>query len=345
MSWFKSLLGRSPPPPEPTIVGPLRHPTAPPAWPPPGGAPASTVAPPAWTPPGAAPPPAAPREIACSVCGTPRRDANKLVAGPGDVAICDACVAACADVLEHGDNGQSVKCAMNLVVRELAGLARPIDHAASRKLVSAALVLAAGDAAACRQIAATAVHVGDNASAALAFGSVNEKERVTTDRVNEAISYEAAGAFKTALALLEAIEPATFTAEHRVIVPLHRASVRLAAGVVERAEAEALAALVDDVEAKLPGLSLSDAYQRDLGREILLCRARVARLRGDHERAIAALRAHLQSAPQDQVSWALLYELHADRGQIDDALSAKTKALSLTHPEGSLAASLRARTP
>jgi hypothetical protein len=332
MSWFKSILGQSPPAPPPAAPAPRspgHYPPAPPAWAPPDA-------------PKAASPPA---EIACSFCGTPRKDANKLVAGPNDVAICDACVAACSDVLVHGDNGDSLKCAMNLVIRELAGLSLPVDFVASRKLVSAALLLAGGSGLACRQIAATAAHLGDHASAALAFGAITPQEATTTDRINEAISYETAGAPRAGLALLDTVDPARCSVDQRILLPLHRLSIRLAAGLADRAEAETADPLGDEIDRTLPDLKLAEAYQRDLRREILLVRARAARLLGDRDRAIKLLRGHLQGATSDTTAWAVLYEVHADGNHYDDALAAKTKALALAHPDGPLAAQLRSRTP
>lgn len=37
----------------------------------------------------------------CSFCGKPRSAEVRLVAGPGDVAICNLCVALCQEVLAH----------------------------------------------------------------------------------------------------------------------------------------------------------------------------------------------------------------------------------------------------
>ncbi len=335
MSWFKSLLGQSPSvePSSPAVQGaPASYPPAPPAWQPAG-------------PPEPPKPPAPPKEMACSFCGTSRAEVNKLVAGPNDVTICDACIAACADVVAHGDNGDSLKCARNLVVRELAGMTRPVDFAVSSKLVAAALLLAGGEGATCRQIAATAVHVGDHASAALAFGAIRHADHTLTDRINEALSYETAGAPRAGLALLDAVDPARCTLEQRTIVPLHRLSFRLTAGLADRAEAETAERITGEVEVKLPELKVAETYEDGLRREILLVRARAARVLGNPDRAVTLLRGHLQRPVTDPVAWALLYEIHADQRKLDDALAAKAKALSLLHPENTLALALRARTP
>jgi transcriptional regulator with XRE-family HTH domain len=45
------------------------------------------------------PPP--PRPHACSFCGTPRAQVQRLIAGPRDVFICDACIALCNTILAH----------------------------------------------------------------------------------------------------------------------------------------------------------------------------------------------------------------------------------------------------
>lgn len=43
-----------------------------------------------------------PAPLACSFCGKPRESAGKLIAGPGGVAICDACAAKAGRVLTTG---------------------------------------------------------------------------------------------------------------------------------------------------------------------------------------------------------------------------------------------------
>ena len=43
-----------------------------------------------------------PAPLACSFCGKPRESVGKLIAGPGGVAICDACAAKAGQVLATG---------------------------------------------------------------------------------------------------------------------------------------------------------------------------------------------------------------------------------------------------
>ncbi|MFM7743129.1 MAG: ClpX C4-type zinc finger protein, partial [Verrucomicrobiota bacterium] len=40
------------------------------------------------------------RAETCSFCGKPAANAGKLIAGPGGVGICDACVGTCGRLLE-----------------------------------------------------------------------------------------------------------------------------------------------------------------------------------------------------------------------------------------------------
>lgn len=53
-------------------------------------------------------------DIRCSFCGKEKERANKLIAGPDGVYICDECVCVCVDMLIKGsgkgnDNQHSVK--------------------------------------------------------------------------------------------------------------------------------------------------------------------------------------------------------------------------------------------
>ena len=41
------------------------------------------------------------RAETCSFCGKPAANAGKLIAGPGGVGICDACVGTCGRLLER----------------------------------------------------------------------------------------------------------------------------------------------------------------------------------------------------------------------------------------------------
>jgi len=41
------------------------------------------------------------RAESCSFCGKPAAQAGKLIAGPGGVGICDACVSTCGRLLER----------------------------------------------------------------------------------------------------------------------------------------------------------------------------------------------------------------------------------------------------
>jgi hypothetical protein len=53
------------------------------------------------------------RYMRCSFCGKGQDQVRKLVAGPGDVSICDLCISLCNEVLEEdahfgGSKGRSV---------------------------------------------------------------------------------------------------------------------------------------------------------------------------------------------------------------------------------------------
>jgi hypothetical protein len=48
-------------------------------------------------------------EDACSFCGAPRRELDKLLAGPGPVFICDACVRRAANVVAGGEDGETLR--------------------------------------------------------------------------------------------------------------------------------------------------------------------------------------------------------------------------------------------
>ncbi|NBV56143.1 MAG: hypothetical protein EBR70_06140 [Verrucomicrobia bacterium] len=48
------------------------------------------------------------RAETCSFCGKPAANAGKLIAGPGGVGICDACVGTCGRLLER-EKGRDAK--------------------------------------------------------------------------------------------------------------------------------------------------------------------------------------------------------------------------------------------
>lgn len=281
-------------------------------------------------------------DVACSFCDLPRSSVKKLIAGPKGTFLCETCVADCVAVLEDQDFHDPVDSTQDFVLRQLRGLGKRINLAASRRLVEAGLALAAGDPAACRALCSVAVSVHDPVSAALALAGIREPERTIDDRVDEALLHDMAGATETALTHLEALDASTFTAEHRLIVPLHRATLRLAAGLVDRDEARAFDARADEVLAALPAFALTETYIRDLHREVLLGRARAARVLGDLDRTLALLEPHVAVAP-DGEAWALLYEVHASCGRRSEALAARTRALEATYPESSLANRLRSQ--
>ena len=289
-------------------------------------------------------PPAPGADATCSFCGLPRTSVKKLIAGPKGIFLCETCVADCAALVESKDPDDLVASARDFVLRQLRSLESPTDLSASRRLVEGALALAAGDPAACRVICSVAVSVRDPTSAALALAGIRELERTLDDRVDEALLHDMAGATETALAHLEALDASTFTAEHRLIVPLHRAALRLVAGVVDRDEARAFDALADEVLAALPAFALTERYVCDLHREILLGRARAARVLGDLDRTLALLEPHVATEPDGQ-AWALLSEVHASRGHPAEALAARARALEAVHPESALARSLRSQDP
>jgi len=283
-------------------------------------------------------------DAACSFCGRSRLQVQKLIAAPERVYICETCVAACVTVLEDEDPYAPVSAAQDFMLRQIQRLAMPTDLAASSRLVTAALALAGGDAVACRAIVNLAVSVHDPASAALALASIRAPERTIDDAVDEALLHDQAGAIQTALAQLDALDVAAFTAEHSVIVPLHRAKLRLDAGLADRAEARAFDALGDQVIAALPAFTLSERYTRDLHREILLGRARAALALGDPDRTVTLLEPHVASAT-DGYAWALLHEAYLARGDHQEALTARARALETEHPESALAIRLCRQSP
>jgi tetratricopeptide (TPR) repeat protein len=285
-------------------------------------------------------------DAACSFCGRPRLQVRRLIAGPNRVYICETCIedaAAAAD--EHDEDAEGpVAMAQAFLFRRFQHLGEPTDLVESALLVDAALALAAGDGAVCRRIADAAVGVHDPASAMRAQLRIPEPLRTLADRVNEALLHDQLGDTEAAIVALDALDDAALTGEYRLIVPLHRASLRLAAGLVKPDEARAFAALADEVLAALPTLGVSAAYAVDVRREILLARARAAHVLGDLDRARALLEAHVAEAA-DGVALAVLYEVHLARGDRAAARAAKDRALASMHPENALANKLRARRP
>lgn len=284
-------------------------------------------------------------DAVCSFCRQSRLHVKKIIAGPDRVYICDTCVEDCVGVLgQEAEVPSPVAMALSFVLRGFQRFVDPADLAETSRLVDAALALAGGDAAACRQIAAAAAHVRDPVAAARALARIPEGERTVTDRVNEALLHDTAGATERAIEALDALDVTTFTAEERIIVPLHRASLRLAAEVATLDEAQAFDALADEVAAALPSLGLPEPYAFDLGREICLGRARAARVLDDLDRVVALLEPHV-AAHADGHALAVLHEVHLARNDGAAALAAKARALTALHPASALAIKLRARRP
>ncbi|MFS8066733.1 MAG: ClpX C4-type zinc finger protein, partial [Byssovorax sp.] len=95
-------------------------------------------------------------DAACSFCGLPRTSVKYLISAPRNIFICETCVTDCVGVLESQGSHDPVESTRDFVLRQLRGLEQPADLSTSRRLVEAALALAAGDPVACRAICAVA---------------------------------------------------------------------------------------------------------------------------------------------------------------------------------------------
>src|SRR5690348_3607696 len=47
-----------------------------------------------------------PHTYRCSFCGKSQQDVRRMVAGPGEVFICDECIALCGEIVREEERGQ-----------------------------------------------------------------------------------------------------------------------------------------------------------------------------------------------------------------------------------------------
>lgn len=288
-----------------------------------------------------APAPADPR---CSFCGLPQREVRKLVAGPSSM-ICDRCVGLCNDIIVE-DEKKRVIDPIELARENLSvALERASGHplAVRRRIVEASIVLVTGDADACRQLAREAAKAGDPGGGLLALAAIAPAARTPDDAIHEASLHDTLGDARAAIATLDAIDPSAASEATRALLPLHRALLRTSAGVVERDEAERNAQTVTALRARLPSLGLEDEALSRVERDACLVDAHAAHRLGHLTRAEAALREHLLSSERDALAWALLFEVHAEQGQVEHAAAARKRALELVDPASPLTERLRAR--
>ncbi|UJR84998.1 ClpX C4-type zinc finger protein [Sandaracinus amylolyticus] len=280
--------------------------------------------------------------MACSFCGLDRRQVAKLIAGP-KAFICDACVRLSKEIIDReGSIEDRVGGVRWVVLSELASLPPRTPRAMVRKLVLAAIALCEDDPAALRQLASAAWSANDPEGGVLALRRIPEADRTADDVIAEAVHHDTMGAYAVGIALLDALDPATLSPSAREIVPLHRAVMQLAGGLVKPEDARGLERFgIDFVQHVLPSLALDDGYRRALEREALLVQARAVVLAGELTRAEAMLREHLLAHEKDAEVWALLFDIHHARGEHELARTARARALEHAHPEGPIAARLR----
>lgn len=288
------------------------------------------------------PEPVSTAPLACSFCGATQQQVRKLVAGPSNAYICDECIRYSLEIVERETSLEDrVAAASWMLLRELASLGARSPRAKVRKLVLAALALAEGDAAACRQVAAQAYAAGDPEGASLALQRIPEGDRTPDDAIDEACYLDLLGAHPQAVALLDGLDPASLSPVARELVPLHRALMRLRGGLAAADEARALEELAVRFVEMLPTLPVDEAYRGGLVREVRRVRARAAQLAGELVRAEAIMREQLLDAEADAEAWALLHDVHVARGEHDRARIAREHAPQHAHPEGPIAARLR----
>lgn len=274
---------------------------------------------------------------------------KKLIGGPG-VCICDECIDLCNEIIEDGivedefaKEGlvDSVTKGRAYLMRQLDSIPRPVPLETARRLVEAALVLAGDVAATCREVACKATNIDDYEGALAAFSGIPEAHRTTADAINISTCHEFLGDYEGGLATIAAIDLRTASETQRKVLELHHASLQLSAGKVAAEEARALEETADRISALLPTLAIDEAWRAGLVRQAMFVHVNAARLLGELTRAETLLRAHLVDHEQDVHAWALLYDVHNQRGEHDQAQQARERALAHAHPESRTAQRLR----
>jgi hypothetical protein len=290
--------------------------------------------------------PAGATDVGCTFCGARRSQVPKLIAGPRDIFLCDACVRRCVEALDRDDGDGAaaeaaaetdpLSLARRLVLGELVSLPRPLAFHTSRLLINAALVLADSNADAIRLAADSAASIGDVAGAAQALGRLPHAQRTARDTLKQAMFLEAAGAARDAVSVLDAVDVDALDLDSRVMMPLYRAMLRLSAGVADEFEARTLEASAAGVRADVERLELDEAALRTVDREILLVKARAALVANDREGARLALRQLVLRDDDHAVAWALLHDVHLEYGDEGQARDAAAQVLKHAHPDSAL---------
>jgi tetratricopeptide (TPR) repeat protein len=277
-------------------------------------------------------------ELSCSFCGRSRREVAKLVAGP-QVYICDTCIVLCVAILD--EEAPSGVYHAELLLGHLAERPQHTAHAIVTPRLRAVIELAAGTPVLLRRLTTLAVRYEDRATAIAALAAIPAADRTTDDRLNTASLLVDAGRCADAIAVLDAIDESTLTAVDLVLCKLHRALAELERGpcarvqlAVHRKTALDAAPLVD----ALPAGGFEDAMR---GQRLTVLALALLGL-GDLDDAEIAARQRLERDPTNASAHELLARVLDARGDHTGAATARGNALDRAHPDGVLAARLRA---
>jgi hypothetical protein len=285
--------------------------------------------------------PAAP--LTCGFCDKTQMAVRKLIRGNNSVCICDECADVTMDILIEDMSGEErIAHAERILLEHVRKLPFGAPFAIARPLMESVIALGKGSPETCREVYSQCVRTGD-VDAALSFvRMIQPHHRLADDAFQEGVLLEWLGAHDEALAAYNRAHPAGLVPTRRALVPVLRAIVSLRRGGVPPEHARSMESLAAELEIVMTQTKSDAPILEVCRRRLAMLRALIAWHCGDGARAESIVRQRLTTAGDDVLTCLLLADLLDARRDPQGAHAARARAIAVAHPEGTIAARVRA---